>query len=140
MMEHVRWRGRGPVRDEDISDDRFVRRHHSLAVGEMKRRRWGSHLTRFALEQQLRRERSIQQQGPAVAAPAIAAPVALPPGSSVSSAAVSRAPTPSIVAVGWFSLLFFGLVLTPCLCFLLGLCSSYLDRGRRAHDLLAFRR
>lgn len=53
--------GLSTAREEDLSDDRFARRHHSLAVGEMKRRRWGSHLTRFALEQQLRKEREEQR-------------------------------------------------------------------------------
>ncbi len=40
-------------RTEDLSDDRFERRHHSLVIAEKRRRLWGPHATRFDLEQQV---------------------------------------------------------------------------------------
>jgi hypothetical protein len=41
------------LRTEDLNDERFERRHHSFVIAEKRRRLWGSHGTRFDLEQQV---------------------------------------------------------------------------------------
>eukprot|EP00041_Stephanoeca_diplocostata_P024107 m.603451 g.603451 ORF g.603451 m.603451 type:complete len:378 (-) comp22453_c0_seq1:1259-2392(-) len=44
-----------PAREEDLSDQRFQRRHHTTELIERRRKKWGSYTTRFELLQNMRR-------------------------------------------------------------------------------------
>jgi len=44
-------------REEEMTDERYLRRHQPHVLAEQRYRKWGSHTTRFALDMSLRLER-----------------------------------------------------------------------------------
>lgn len=73
------------AREEDLSDQRFQRRHYTTEVIERKRKKWGSYTTRFELLQNMRRieleekERREQKAILNVLPPKVDAEVDVPP-------------------------------------------------------------